>query len=165
MRIALWILGALAGVVLLVMLIGWMLPVAHVASASVTLPKPADAVYDLVSDVASYPTWWSEISRVDVLPSVEGRPRFRQHMGSDAVVIEVVDTAPPTRFVTRIADPDQPFGGTWTLEVAPSGAGSTLTVTERGEVYNPLFRFVSRFVIGHTTTIDSFLQAVQNATS
>lgn len=165
MRIALWVLGALGGVVLLVFLIGWMLPVSHVASASATLPRPAETVYAMVSDVASYPRWWSDMSRVETLPPVDGRPRFRQHMGSDAVVIEVLEAAAPTRFVTRIADPDQPFGGTWTIEIAPSGAGSTLTVTERGEVYNPLFRFVSRFVMGHTATIESFLHAVQKATS
>jgi uncharacterized protein YndB with AHSA1/START domain len=165
MKIALWVLGALGGVVLLVCLIGWMLPVSHVASASATLSRPPDAVYTMVSEVASYPKWWSEMSRVETLPPVDGRQRFRQHMGSDAVVIEVLEAAAPTRFVTRIADPDQPFGGTWTLEIAPSGAGSTLTVTERGEVYNPLFRFVSRFVMGHTATIDSFLQALLKATS
>ena len=164
MKIALWVLGALGGVVLLVCLIGWMLPVSHVASASATLSRPPEAVYAMVSEVASYPRWWSEMSRVEMLPPVEGRQRFRQHMGSDAVVIEVLEAAAPSRFVTRIADPDQPFGGTWTLEIAPSGAGSTLRVTERGEVYNPLFRFVSRFVMGHTATIESFLQAARKAT-
>ena len=30
-------------------------------------------------------------------------------------------------------------------------------ITENGEVYNPLFRFVSRFVMGHTRTIDTYL--------
>ena len=165
MKIALWVLGALGGVVLLVCLIGWMLPVSHVASASATLSRPPEAVYAMVSEVASYPRWWSEMSRVEMLPPVEGRQRFRQHMGSDAVVIEVLEAAAPSRFVTRIADPDQPFGGTWTLEIAPSGAGSTLRVTERGEVYNPLFRFVSRFVMGHTATIESFLQAARQATN
>jgi uncharacterized protein YndB with AHSA1/START domain len=162
---ALWVVAALTAVVLLVLLIGWMLPVAHVASASATLSKPPDAVYALVSDVASYPKWWSDMSRVDVLPAVEGRPRFRQHMGSDPVVIEVLEATAPKRLVTKIADRDQPFGGTWTFEIAPSAAGSTLTVTERGEVYNPLFRFVSRFVMGHSATISSFLQAVQKASS
>ncbi len=29
-----------------------------------------------------------------------------------------------------------------------------LTVTENGEVDNPLFRFLSRYVFGHTGTMD-----------
>jgi hypothetical protein len=39
-------------------------------------------------------------------------------------------------------------------------AGKTLvTITERGEVYDPLFRFMSKFVFGHTSTMDSCLAA------
>ena len=31
-------------------------------------------------------------------------------------------------------------------------------MTERGEVKHPLFRVISRFVIGHTRTIDGYLR-------
>lgn len=61
----------------------------------------------------------------------------------------------------RIADPNLPFGGTWTYDLVPGDQACSLTVTEDGEVYNPLFRFVSRFIIGHTATIDSYLKALQ----
>jgi hypothetical protein len=37
-------------------------------------------------------------------------------------------------------------------------------ITENGEVYNPLFRFVSRYVIGHNRTIDAYLRALGQAT-
>jgi uncharacterized protein YndB with AHSA1/START domain len=160
-RLTAWILGGLGAILLLVLLVGWLLPVHHVASASTSLARPPGAVYVMVSDVASYPKWWAEMSRVEMLPPAQGRARFRQHMGSDGVVIEVLEAVPPTRFVTRIADPDQPFGGTWTIEIVPAGSGSMLKVTERGEVYNPFFRFVSRFVMGHTRTIESFLRAAE----
>jgi hypothetical protein len=63
--------------------------------------------------------------------------------------------------VTRIADPDQPFGGTWTFELTRAGAGTRVTITERGEVYNPIFRFLSRFVFGHTATLESCLLALE----
>jgi hypothetical protein len=62
--------------------------------------------------------------------------------------------------VTRIADPEQPFGGTWTFELAPADGGTRLTITERGEVYNPIFRALGRFVFGHTATIDQYLRAL-----
>ena len=94
-------------------------------------------------------------------PAEPGIVRFREHMTSGAVVMEVVEAVPPQRFVTRIADPDQPFGGTWTFEIAPDPAGSRLTITERGEVYNPIFRFMSRFIFGYTATMESFLRALR----
>lgn len=160
MRIALWIGMALVGLGAVVAIIGWLLPVSHVASRTVTAGRPPAEVYALVADVAAYSQWWSEVSKVEMLPAEPGIVRFREHMTSGPIVMEVAEAVPAQRFVTRIADPDQPFGGTWTFEIAAEPGGSRLTITERGEVYNPIFRFVSRFIFGHTSTMDSFLRAV-----
>jgi hypothetical protein len=73
---------------------------------------------------------------------------------SKDVPFEVVERQEPTKLVTRVK-PGESFGGTWTYEIASDG---TLTITERGEVYNPVFRFLSRYVFGHTATIDAFLE-------
>ena len=35
------------------------------------------------------------------------------------------------------------------------------TITEDGEVYNLIFRFMSRFVFGHTATMDAFLKNLE----
>lgn len=86
--------------------------------------------------------------------------RFRQYTSAGSITMQVEESTPPSRFVTRIADPDQPFGGTWTFELVGNTASKTLvTITERGEVYDPLFRFMSKFVFGHTSTMDSCLAA------
>jgi uncharacterized protein YndB with AHSA1/START domain len=161
-RIGLWSAILLVALILMIVGVGSMLPVSHVASGTVAVPQsPADA-YAVIADVQSYPRWWKDLSRVEMLPpNAGGRPRFRQFMGSDPVVVEIVEATAPRRFVTRIADPDQPFGGTWTIDVARAGGGSEIAVTERGEVYNPAFRFLSKFVFGHESTIRSFLDALQ----
>jgi uncharacterized protein YndB with AHSA1/START domain len=160
-RIALIALGVLVAAVIAMYVVGMTLPVEHVASGTRTLPSSPEAVYALVSSVEGYQRWWSDVSRVEVLSrDAVGGLTFRQHGADGAIVMQVVEQLPPTRFVTRIADPDQPFGGTWTFDIAPEGTGTRLTITERGEVYNPLFRFMSRFVFGHTSTIEGFLAAV-----
>jgi len=41
--------------------------------------------------------------------------------------------------------------------VTPSGSGTRVRITEHGEVYNPVFRVLSRFVFGHTATLEEFL--------
>lgn len=160
MKIALYAVVVLVVLVAVVFTIGWFLPVGHVATRSAAFARPPQDLYAAVSDVAKYPQWWSELSQVEMLPSRSGRIRFREHMSTGPVVMEVVESVPRSRFVTRIDDPDQPFGGTWTFEIAPDAGGTRLTVTERGEVYNPLFRFLSRFVFGYTGTMESFLQAL-----
>jgi hypothetical protein len=72
----------------------------------------------------------------------------------------VVESQPPHRLVTRVAETEKNFGGTWTMAIAAVPDGSTLTITEDGWVANPIFRFVSRLVIGHHATMDALLKDV-----
>jgi len=44
--------------------------------------------------------------------------------------------------------------------VTGEGAGSRVRITEHGEVYNPVFRFVSRFIMGHSSTASAYLKAL-----
>jgi hypothetical protein len=37
-------------------------------------------------------------------------------------------------------------------------------VGENGEIYNPFFRFVSRYIVGHHRTIDGYLRALRAET-
>ena len=153
--------AALVAAVVMIYVVGLVLPVAHVASGTRTIPRPAEAVYRQIADVEHYPRWWPDIERVETLSRTPlGHITFRQHSTDGAIVMEVVEETAPSRFVTRIADPDQPFSGTWTFELTPHDTSTEVTITERGEVYNPLFRFMSRFVFGHTRTIESALAAL-----
>jgi hypothetical protein len=65
--------------------------------------------------------------------------------------------------VSRIADPNLPFGGTWTFEITPAPGGARLRITEDGEIYNPLFRFMARFIFGYEGTINGYLSAQERA--
>jgi hypothetical protein len=76
------------------------------------------------------------------------------------VKTEIVERVPPARLVTKIVGETQ-FGGTWTFEVVPTPSGSRLTITERGEIYNVVFRALAKYVIGYTGTMDSFLDAAR----
>ena len=43
---------------------------------------------------------------------------------------------------------------------APLAPHKDEIITEDGEVYNPVFRFMSRFIIGHAATLDQYLTAL-----
>ena len=153
---------AMLGIVILVMivaLVGLALPQNHVASRTVTLNRPLPDVWHAITDGESFPSWRPSVSRVEVL--AREPKRWREVGSGDALTLEVVEAQAPSRVVVAIADRDLPFGGRWVYELAPEGAGTRVTITEHGEVYNPIFRFVSRFVIGHTATIDEYLAALQ----
>ena len=44
--------------------------------------------------------------------------------------------------------------------LAAENGGTRVTIREDGEVSNVLFRFMSRYVFGHTATMDSYLTAL-----
>lgn len=72
--------------------------------------------------------------------------------------IERID--PPRLLVTRVR-PGQPFGGTWTYQIAPAAGGARVKITEDGEIYNPLFRFMARYIFGYQGTINEYLAGLE----
>jgi hypothetical protein len=160
MRWVLGVVGLLVVVVLIVCAIGYMLPKSHVASASARFPAPPDSIWTSLTDVPAFPTWRPGLSRVELLPDENGQRGWREFEKNDAITYRVVESVPPRRLVTRIADQNLPYGGSWTYDLTPDGSGTRLTITENGEVYNPIFRFVSRFVLGYTSTMDGVLRAL-----
>jgi hypothetical protein len=156
MRITLVIIGVLVAAVAIAALVGWSLPVKHRASREATFAAPPATVYDAITRVEDYPAWRSKVKSVVVMPSTDKRS-FRESGGNGDILYVIEEEDAPRRIVTRIADDKLPFGGTWTYELTPAGNGTTLRITEDGEVYNPIFRFMSRFVLGHTATIDAYL--------
>ena len=128
--------GVLVAIVGVAAAVGAAQPVAHVVSRSETFAASQGQLWDLA--LAAF---------------------RRTNDGSYAIV----EQEQPRRLVTAIVDKRLPYGGTWTYELAPAAGGTTLTVVERGEVYNPVFRFVSRYVIGHTRTLDAYFADLRKA--
>ena len=152
---------ALALVVALAAVIGSRLGQSHRASLSKSFPVPADVIWSAITDVESFPSWRADITRVDRLPDRNGYPVWVEQGRSGRMTLAVERLEPPRILVARIADPKLPFGGTWTYEISPEGAGSRLTITEDGEIYNPLFRFMARFIFGYEGTIRSYLASLE----
>ncbi len=132
-----------------VLLIGAMLPKEHVVSRKMVIAASPDQVFALIAG----PSGWRGVKYERL---TESPLLWRETDSSGGITYQRVETVAPRRIVNRIADPKLPFGGTWTYDVVPAGSVTELTITENGEVYNPLFRFVSRFIMGHAATIEKY---------
>lgn len=157
-----WIWVSVAVIVAIVgavTLIGLLLPRDHVASTRTLVNASIDSVWNALVDVEDYPRWRPEVRAVAVL-SKEGALRWREQTSDGDITFERVEEQQPRRLGARIADETLPFGGTWTYELAPDAERTSVTITERGYVTNPLFRFMARFVFGHHRTQESFLRAL-----
>jgi len=154
-------LGVVATVVLCVVAVGMLLPRDHVATLSARVAAPPTAVWATITDPTTFPAWRAGVTRVEVVRTASNDLSWREYSGDDSITMIVDVSEPPRRLITRIADENLPYGGRWEFQIEPDGpAASRVVVTERGSVYNPVFRFVSRFVMGHTKTIDTYLRAL-----
>lgn len=159
MRVLKWV-GATVAVLLVavvgVWIAGSLLPVEHRATVSRTVPADVDAVWERIDRIEAWPTW-REVE-VDVLSGDSVRVRDAWE-----TLTYRIERPRPRTLVTEIVTPGLPFGGRWIWSVAPTDGGTIVTLVEDGEVYDPFFRFFSRFVFGYEATMRGVLDELEVA--
>lgn len=154
------IVAVLAVLIVVMLLIGSRLPPQHIASRGIRLSRSPADVYAVVRNFEESSKWRPDVKSVEMLGTVNGHVQFREHGANGTVTYEVLDDVPGRLIVTRIVDRDLGYSGSWEYVFSPSASGASVTITENGEVSNPLFRFMSRYLFGHTATIDTYLKAL-----
>ena len=160
MKWVLWIFVVVAGVLVIIALMGWLLPKAHTVTREARFHQPPDTIWKAITDIDAMPSWRQGLKSIQHLPDQNGLPAWVETSGSGTIPFETVVSQPLSKLVVRIADPKLPFGGTWTYEITPVTGGSSLRIREDGEVYNPVFRFLARFVFGYSGTMDTYLKSL-----
>jgi hypothetical protein len=148
--------GGLVLLVAIVAAIGAMLPREHRATRQARYRQKPEAIYIVLAGPVE---WRSDVKASGSLPDRDGRKQWwEQDRRGHKVSYELVEDKMPSRRVTRIADKDLPFGGTWTIEISPASEGSVVRIAEDGEIHNAMFRFMARFVVGYTASIEGYLR-------
>jgi hypothetical protein len=158
-----WTLGIIIGLIAIVGLawiVGLMLPKGHRASRTIALAASPETVFAAITDFKRYPDWRSDVKTIEVEGSGQGA-LVREENKNGTIPYRIEALVPPSRLVMRIADPKLPFGGTWTYELQAAGNGTSLTLTEDGEVYNPIFRVMQKLFFSPFKTIDTFLDSLK----
>lgn len=150
--------GVLVGLVAVVTVIGMLLPKQHAAKRSAKFNQSAQTIWDAIRNFETLPSWRPEVQSVEKQPDRNGHPVWMEVSKMGSMPYEVTVFEPPTKMVTVIADTTLPFGGSWTYEIQEAAGGSQLTITEDGEIYNPIFRFIARFIFGYHATMETYLK-------
>lgn len=149
MKWLLWTAGALLALAVIALVIGWLRPATHVARTESEYATPPIEVWAALTDFGAWGEWNSEITSMERLEDREGRAVWLAKGGWGDLLTEIVRSEPPAEgspsgtletFVDGGA-----FQGTWVYELSPSGPGTRLRITERGEVSNPVFRAMMIF--------------------
>ncbi|MFN0112947.1 MAG: SRPBCC family protein [Blastocatellia bacterium] len=162
-KIMFWILGVVGVLVLAVIVvtvIGSFLPEHHVASKTLTLRQSPETVWQVLTDFAGQPNWNSEMKSVKRLPDSNGHEVWEEEMSGMKIPLETLEVEAPKKLVRRIAADDLGFGGDWEYSLAPIEGGCQLTITEKGKVPNPMFRFMSKYIFGHTATMEAYMKSL-----
>jgi uncharacterized protein YndB with AHSA1/START domain len=162
MRWLLAVLAIIVALVLIVVLVGELLPKNHSATRAARFRQPPDAIWTVITDYSKFPEWRKSVVRVEALPPVNGQPSWEEFdTHGNAIPYEIVEATPGQKLISRIADANLPFGGSWTYILTRQPDGNTLLrITEDAEIRNPVFRFVARFFIGYTKTMEDYLHAL-----
>lgn len=130
----------------------------HRASVDAVIPAAPERVLAALVDVDAYPRWREGVESVEVLSR---EPlRWREHGDDGDLLFEEVERVEGRRFVSRIADPDLPFGGTWTYELTPNGDATRVTITEEGWIGPPPFRLMMKYLVGYDASMRAYLEGL-----
>jgi uncharacterized protein YndB with AHSA1/START domain len=161
MRAALWAVGGVLALILVVVLVGLFLPVRHTAVVARDVRGTPEEVWTVITDVERFSEWRPDVELAERLEPIGGWPAWREEGPSGTLTFAVAAVEPRRRLVTEIVDEGLPFGGRWTYLLEPTAAGTRLTITEDGFIYNPVYRFVSRFFLGYESTAQAYLDALE----
>lgn len=141
--------------------VGALLPRRHVASRSATYRATPEQLFTLISGPQ---TWRADVLHSEAVAGPQGQLLLRETTRDGTMTYEAFAVKPPTSIGRRVVGKNLPFSGSWSYSLTPSAGGTTIRITEDAEVYNPVFRFMSRFVIGQTRTMDTYLRSLGKAT-
>jgi hypothetical protein len=162
MKIFLIVLGVIVLLIVAVVAIGALLPKRHEVARSASFKASPEKLFALIAGDQS---WRPDVKECELIADQNGRQFQREtSKHGETILYELMDEKPPVAIVRRIATENLPYGGSWSFELQPVEGGTRVRITEDGEVYNPIFRFVSKFVIGQTATLDTYLKAMGKAT-
>ena len=159
-----WMLSAAVFLVLSVLAVagfGITLPEHHTAARTVVLSQSRDVIWETITDYAGAASWRPDLQTVESGTDAAGRQVWIEvDKAGDSIPYATLEEQKPSRLVREIADPELPFGGTWTFQLDPAEQGTRITITEDGFVPNPVVRVISTYLIGHTTFMESYLTAL-----
>ena len=155
------IVAVLVALVLTPVLVGALLPKRHRVARSLRLDRPREAVWARIVDIEGSAAWRSDLRAVEPARDEDGAPLWIEvARDGGSTAYRTIEERAPERLVREIVPQGQPYGGRWIIELREQGGGTVVRVTEEGEVYNALFRFVGRLILGYARTVERYLRAL-----
>ncbi|MBI4907074.1 MAG: SRPBCC family protein [Acidobacteria bacterium] len=150
--IVLYIAGVISAVVALAYAAGCMIPEEHSVSITADYSAAAEKLYAVISDATKFMEWRSGLKSVEVKDGV-----ITEVSSHGTMSYRFSEQVPARKLVTAdTGGREKGWTGSWTFEIEPAGGGSRLTITERGRVFSPLFRVMSKLFFSYEDTARNY---------
>jgi hypothetical protein len=157
MTVFITIVVVLAAIIIIMVFIGRSLPEKHTATQTRSFNSSPEEVWRVVTNIGEWKSWRKGVKEV----TMTGADTFLEKSSNDDVEYRISNSVPGVSHTTTIITKDLPYGGSWNYVFEKEGSGCKLTITENGEVYNPFFRFMSKYIFGHDGTLKSYMNDLQ----
>ncbi len=159
-KILLVVVGVLVLLVGGVLIIGLLTPADHQASRTLRVKQAPEAVWAAINDHANEPSWRDDVASVTSAGERNGKQVWQEnYKDGNTLQLMTTESRQPSRIVREIAE-EGPFSGRWEIDIQPIAGGSSVKITEIGKVSNPFFRFMSKYILGHTHQMEKYLTSL-----
>ena len=158
-----WVLisvGIIALLIVVVLIIGKLLPKKHTATVEQKFTVEKSLLWNRIRNFDKHAEWRTSVSKTEVLNPTKWK-EFNKR--GEKITFEIIEEVPSERLVSKIVDDDLPFGGEWVFEITESGTQTVLKITENGEVYNPIFRFIGYFFMDESATMKQYMSDLEKS--
>lgn len=138
------VLGGMGGAGVLAFLAGAALPAEHRTTAMEIFDRAPEAVWRVLTDLEGMPSWRSDLVRIERLPEADGRVSWLEIGSGKDRVMELTESDPPRRLVIHCREDGRPGLPERIVLLRATAGGTLVTVSERDQVGNPLFRVLVR---------------------
>ncbi len=142
----------------IIYLMGYLMPVKHQSFVESHLPIAPEKLWKILTTPDEYKNWRRGIKELKL---IDANHWSELNSHGDTINYRADWVELNKKLLTIITNNNLPYGGQWEFQIQNTNAGCNLRITENGEVYNPIFRFMSKYVFGHDATLKAYMADLQ----
>lgn len=153
MQILLILAGIIIGLVFIAIIAGLFFPEKHIGIIKREFKQSPHVIWTLLTNRSNELSWRTDLKNIERIPDRNGNEVWREKTNIGQTLITVtLEQIPNEKLVRKLVD-HKWYGGTWVIKLSKTENGSKILFTEKGEIYNPLIRFMFNVVFSRTPTL------------
>ncbi len=164
-----WILLAIASIIVITLVVGTFMPVRYWGETVVEFDAGVQQVWDALQDANAHPMTGRMMKSVESLPAVDGMPTWTEGMRrGEIITVKTTVFETPRRMIREMSQDGVNMSSTWEYTLEPTQKGCKVTLSgvtdiEKGTWHTPVFRVMMQLGGGVKKGLDIQLGMVSKS--